>query len=180
MGTVYQFGFRLSTVFDTPILQAVKLKQLVEKKLAMGLSQRELAEKIGVSHGTINNIIAGSPPKTLSTLQKFADYFHVGLHELSRKDQTTRHLLQEDLPHLAEHVAEYLVQHSSARRIVQLLEQLDEDEIATLERCAEAFTKSTPDVRQHLIGQLKLIERLVEHESHEPKGRAAPAKKSNG
>ena len=152
-----QNGFQLSTVFYKAYDSGVKLKKLVAQTLkANRLSQRQLADRIGVSHGTINNVMAGSLPKNIPTLQKFADYFRLTIDQL-------RH--DEENPHMAEESAEYVRRHSPAQRIVKLLEQLDAEELATIERCADAFAKSTTDdVRQHLIGQLKIIERLVQHE----------------
>lgn len=135
----------------------MKLKRLVAQALkTTRLSQRKLADKIGVSHGTINNVMAGSFPKNIPTLQKFADYFRLTI------DQLTREVSEE---RIAEQSEGYILQHSSAQRIVKLLAQLDEDELATIERCAEAFARAaSDDVRTHLIGQLKIIERLVHHE----------------
>lgn len=152
-----QNGFRLSTVFYNAYHTDVKLRKLVANALkTTELSQRQLAEKIGVSHGTINNVMAGSLPKNIPTLQKFADYFHLTIDQLTHDEAN---------PRMAEESAEYVRRHSPAQRIVKLLEQLDEEELATIERCADAFARSTTDdVRQHLIGQLKIIERLVEHE----------------
>lgn len=155
---VNQIGFQLSTVFYRRYDGGVRLKKLVEQALkTTRLSQRQLADKIGVSHGTINNVLAGILPKNIPTLQKFADYFRLTIDQLTHDDH--------DNPRMAEDIAEYVRRHSPAQRIVKLLEQLDEEEIATIERCADAFTRATTDdVRQHLIGQLKIIERLVEHE----------------
>lgn len=131
------------------------LKKLVAQTLrSTGLTQRKLASKIGVSHGTISNILSGDIPRNTSTLQKFAVYFGVTIDDLQDDGNGS---IRED-------PAQYLLHHAAARRIVTLIEQLDHEEIATLERCAEAFARSSEDVRQHLIGQLKIIERLVQHE----------------
>ena len=52
-----QNGFRLSTVFYKAYHTDVKLMKLVANALkTTELSQRQLAEKIGVSHGTIDPI----------------------------------------------------------------------------------------------------------------------------
>ena len=137
-------------VFYTPRIRGVILKELVLKSLSSGLSQRALADQIGVSHGTVNNIVAGHAPTKLNTLGKFLRYYHLTMEQL-----------QSNAPSVH-------VQHSATQaksmRLLALIDQLDDEERATLERCAEAFTQSTPDVRQHLIGQLKLVERLVHYE----------------
>lgn len=121
------------------------------------MSQRALAERIGVSHGTINNILAGVRPKNLATLQTLAVYFNVSVSQLFD---------DKDAQHAAETERHY---PDRAKKLLQLVEPLDKEEIATLERCAEAFASSVPGIREHLIGQLKLIERLIDHEI-----RAAP------
>ena len=118
-----QNGFRLSTVFYKAYHTDVKLMKLVANALkTTEVSQRQLAEKIGVSHGTINNVMAGSLPKNIPTLQKFADYFHLTIDQLTHDEAN---------PRMAEESAEYVRRHSPAQRIVKLLEQLDEEELAT-------------------------------------------------
>jgi len=57
------------------------LKEHIEKLLLSGISQRDLAASVGVSPGTINNILAGIIPTRLTTLQKFATYFGVDVRE---------------------------------------------------------------------------------------------------
>lgn len=141
------------------------LRELVEKQLRSGISQRALAQKIGVSHGTVNNILAGIVPTSTKTLEKFAGFFRVSLESL----------LQHGNSLVRESPAPYRVPHKF-ERLFGLVEALDTDEIATLERCAEAFRAEEPEVRQHLIGQLKIIERLVNPE-HAP---TAKEKKRHG
>lgn len=46
------------------------------------MSQRELAGKIGVSHGTIHYILAGDVPRKITTLKKLASYFHTSVEKL--------------------------------------------------------------------------------------------------
>lgn len=133
------------------------------------MSQREFAAKVGVSHGTINNILAGIQPKKITTLERLAKYLHVRVDQLYGQ------------PSDAQAIAEDTPSYSGAgHRLARLAKDLDDEEVATLERCAEAFIKATPDVRQHLIGQLKIIERLVEHESGFPDGRAPTIHKKQG
>lgn len=126
------------------------LRNLIESQIKKGVSQRILAQRIGVSHGTINNILAGIIPTRTTTLDKFAEFFHVSVEAL-------RH---DGGDHAAEPVAPYGTP-TKLERLITLAQHLDHDELATLERCAEAFHTEEPEVRQHLIGQLKIIERLV-------------------
>ena len=142
------------------------LKKLVEKALSSGLSQRTLADQVGVSHGTINNIIAGHLPTKLNTLEKFARHFHLSIEDLRRERAISS--------------SAQVVFHAPASRLHMLIEQLDAEQRQTLERCAEAFLFSTPDVRQHLIGQLKIVERLVDYESGRKHPRASPSQKKEG
>ncbi|MBX3301026.1 MAG: helix-turn-helix transcriptional regulator [Nitrospira sp.] len=136
-----------------PTLRHVKLKDLIQKRIDSGLSQRVLAERIGVSHGTINNILAGVRPKNIAILQALAAYFNVPVGQLFD---------DKDIPYVAEAERPY---PDRARKLLQLAEPLDKEEIAALERCAEALASSVPGVREHLIGQMKIIERFLVHEA---------------
>lgn len=122
-----------------------------------GLNQTEIAHRCKLSQPTINKYLKYEPTPDRATLKKFSHGLDIPMEDLL----------------VAEGLANY--QHASAEpraalpptiaELVELAKQLDHDELSTLKRCAAAFTKSTPDVRQHLIGQLKIIERLVEHET---------------
>ncbi len=48
------------------------------------------------------------------------------------------------------------------RRLAEVWEELDAEEQASLERCAEILRVGDRDVREHLIGQLKLMEEAVQ------------------
>lgn len=60
----------------------VSIKSLIEKAIRTGKTQRQLAAEIGVSQGTINNVLAGIPPKSLGLIKKFAIYFDIDFTEL--------------------------------------------------------------------------------------------------
>lgn len=60
----------------------MKLKELVDKSLASGTSQRDLAARIGVSHGTINNIVAGHIPNKLTILERFSSFYKTAIEDL--------------------------------------------------------------------------------------------------
>lgn len=149
------------------------LKSLVQKELKKGMGRRKLANAIGVSHGTIGNILNDDLPKKMNTLQCFAEYFHTpvatfdDIHGISSAMEDVAPYKVTPLP-------------VSIKELVELAKQLDHDELSTLKRCAAAFTRSTPDVRQHLIGQLKIIERLVEHETSSTAGRDPTHQKKMG
>ena len=50
---------------------------------------------------------------------------------------------------------------ATLKRLVEALETMDEEEQRALERCAEALCVGDHEIRQHLIGQLKIIEDAV-------------------
>lgn len=131
----------------------MSLKTLIAKSLASGLSQRTLADQIGVSHGTINNIMADHPPTKINTLRKFSRFYRLTMEQLGQEESSGQTVAAPSPP---------------ASRLHMLIAQLDEEQRKTLERCAEAFLFSTPDIRQHLIGQLKIVARLVEYEKDQP------------
>lgn len=143
-------------LFTCLVYSPMTLREHIEKELRSGLSQRTLAQKIGVSHGTVNNILAGIVPSSTKTLEKFSQYFHVSVDALlpghtMAHDSETKAVYQSDLS-------------PALKRLIGIAKDLDIDELATLQRCAETFRAEEPEVRQHLIGQLKLVERLVKGE----------------
>ncbi|HXF92752.1 MAG TPA: helix-turn-helix domain-containing protein [Nitrospiraceae bacterium] len=54
------------------------------------------------------------------------------------------------------------VPDAAVRRLVAVWEELDAEEQTALERCAEILRVGDRDVREHLIGQLKLMEEAVQ------------------
>lgn len=59
------------------------LIQLIEKEIrTKQISQRTLARMVGVSNGTISNILVGHVPVSTKILDKFASYFGVSVGEL--------------------------------------------------------------------------------------------------
>lgn len=54
------------------------------------------------------------------------------------------------------------VPDATVRRLVEVGEELDAEEQTALERCAEILRVGDRDVREHLIGQLKLMEEAVQ------------------
>ncbi len=145
------------------------LKQLVKEALRKGMGRRKLANAVGVSHGTIGNILNDDLPKKVNTLQRFAEYFHTPVSSFS--DVQGHSLARDPIEPYGLTIPPVIAE------LVDLAKKLDHDELSTLKRCAEAFTRSTADVRLHLIGQLKIIERLVEHETSD--GRAPTIHKKN-
>ncbi|MDD5947194.1 MAG: helix-turn-helix transcriptional regulator [Oscillospiraceae bacterium] len=64
---------------DTSALQPCKLQQIRSEK---NISQRELAEAIGVSRNTINRIELGIVVPNLDTCKRICDYLGVTLDEV--------------------------------------------------------------------------------------------------
>ncbi len=60
----------------------LEIQQLVKRSIVSGMRQRELATKIGVSQGTINNILAGLIPSRIPTLAKFSHFYGLTTSEL--------------------------------------------------------------------------------------------------
>lgn len=53
------------------------MRELIQNELKKGLTQRELAQKIGFSHGTVQKILFTDTRFTFETRKKVADYFRV-------------------------------------------------------------------------------------------------------
>ena len=137
------------------------IRAKIQRELDSGKTQMEIAKQCGVRQGAIYKYLNSDPHPDFDTVLKFSKGLAIPIdamvaaetrapYETPKKHQPT------PSPHL--------------QRLMDLVHDLDHDEIATLERCAEAFRSEEPEVRQHLIGQLKIIERLVNPDH------AAPAK----
>lgn len=61
---------------------SMNLRELVKTKLKEGLTQRELAARVGVSQGTINNILAGIYPQKVQVLERFAHFFDIDVSKI--------------------------------------------------------------------------------------------------
>lgn len=61
-----------------------KIKELREKK---GLTQKELAEEIGVAQSTIAMIESGKNKGSIKTLAKIANYFNVSIDYLTTTEE---------------------------------------------------------------------------------------------
>lgn len=70
-------GFR--NVWDSRRLQRELGDRLLERRLALGYSQRELAEKTGTSQNRIYLIESGEANPTLDTLERLAEVLGVRL-----------------------------------------------------------------------------------------------------
>ena len=53
------------------------MKKMIKDELNKGITQRDLAKRIGVSHGTIQKILFTDTKYTYETRKKVADYFRV-------------------------------------------------------------------------------------------------------
>lgn len=70
--------------------------RLKELRLAAGLTQVELAEKLGLSKGAVGNYEAGKRSPDYETLEAIADYFNVELDYLQgRTNSRPEYTLEE-------------------------------------------------------------------------------------
>lgn len=137
------------------------IRAKIQRELDSGKTQMEIAKQCGVKQGTIYKYLNYEPNPDFDTVLKFSKGLAIPIDAMVAAEthtpyETTKKHQSAPSPHV--------------QRLLDLVNDLDRDEIATLERCAEAFRAEEPEVRQHLIGQLKIIERLVNP------GHAAPAK----
>lgn len=58
------------------------VRTLIKDELNKGLTQRDLATRIRISHGTIQKILFTETEQKVATLQKIADYFKIPIHEI--------------------------------------------------------------------------------------------------
>lgn len=136
------------------------IKAAIKREQARGKTEAQIAEQCHVSQPTINNYLKRTPTPTRDTLKRFSDGLRIPIDSLLAAEGLAPYGKQKAEP--AQEPPLHL------RRLIALVHDLDKDEISTLERCAEAFHAEEPEVRQHLIGQLKIIERLVSLEHATP------------
>ena len=131
----------------------MRLKELVEQWLKTHVGgYRKLAQEVNVSSGTIGNIIAGYPPKNTTALAKFAAYFKVDMASLiggGQVKEAGRPYQQGPRP------------SPVADRLLDIAEELDQEEREALLRCAEALLTGPMEIRQHLINQMKIVEKAA-------------------
>lgn len=60
----------------------MQIKTLIERDLRAGKTQREIAEAIGISQGSVNNILAGYPLRQPKAILKLATYYKLNPTEL--------------------------------------------------------------------------------------------------
>ena len=77
-------------------------QKLKDKRTAMGLSQEQLAELLGVTRQTIANWEKGKTYPDISAVLKLSDLYSVSLDELLKEDESMRKHL-EDSVHLPRH-----------------------------------------------------------------------------
>ena len=132
------------------------LKKLIAAELdKTGMTYRALGRQIGVSHGVIGYIMADDPPRSTSTLEKFARYFKVDVGDLVGRGGGG---------HLKEPGAAYQPgprPSPLADRLLDIAEELDQEEREALLRCAEFLRIGDRQVREHLINQLAIVEDTV-------------------
>ena len=68
------------------------LKQLRELRLAKGLSQKELAEYLGISVAGYSLYELGKREPNIAILKKLAEYYHISTDELLELDNTPQTL----------------------------------------------------------------------------------------
>lgn len=69
---------------------AERLKSL---RLQAGLTQRELAEKLGIAHSTLGMYELGKRVPDIDTMDSIADYFNVTIDYISGKDSRSLYYL---------------------------------------------------------------------------------------
>jgi transcriptional regulator with XRE-family HTH domain len=67
-------------------------KWLADARKGKGLTQVELAEKLGLANGTISHLETGHNQPSLATLRKIAAFFKIRIDKLSAMVKTEREL----------------------------------------------------------------------------------------
>lgn len=120
-------------------------------RTSSGLTQVEMAEKLGISRSTIGMYETGAREPDFETLEKIADYFNVDIdYLLGRTDKTT--LLPETIGHY------YL--NDETRQIAQ--EAFENPDLCLL---IENYKSVPSDMKKRLIAYAERLRLLHEDES---------------
>ena len=76
-------------------------ERLRELRMKRGLSQYELAKKLGVSKSTISMIEVGSRQPSIELMEMLCDYFNVSMDFLRGKDDVSLYLITPELADVA-------------------------------------------------------------------------------
>lgn len=82
---------------------AERLKSL---RLQAGLTQRELAEKLGIAHSTLGMYELGKRVPDIDTMDSIADYFNVTIDYISGKDSRSLYYLTPEQAQFAQEMFE--------------------------------------------------------------------------
>ncbi len=148
------------------------LRKLINDELERGKTQQEIGRTVGVSQGTVSNVKNGIIPRDLATIEKFARYFKVSVDELRGGQGGSSHAIMERQP-------PYAYASPEAAHLAGMLPKLDSEEVEALRQCAECFLEGDDEIKVHIIGQLKLLGRLVKPITRKP-SRASPRQRKTG
>lgn len=81
-------------------------ERLKELRIKRGLSQYDLAKKLGVSKSTISMIEVGSRQPSIEMMETLCDYFNVSMDYLRGKEDISLYLLDPDLADIASKLSE--------------------------------------------------------------------------
>jgi len=147
------------------------IRERISQLIGQGLKQTDIATRCHLGQSTVNSYIKREPEPDRDTLKKFSHGLGIPLEQLL--------LAAEGLAPYGDRAISSQALRPDLLTLLDLAQHLKTDELQTLERCAEAFLHATPDVRTHLIGQLKIIERLVQHETADTKPKPTRTNRSD-
>ena len=81
-------------------------ERLKELRIKRGLSQYDLAKRLGVSKSTISMIEVGSRQPSIEMMETLCDYFNVSMDYLRGKEDISLYLLDPDLADIASKLSE--------------------------------------------------------------------------
>jgi transcriptional regulator with XRE-family HTH domain len=109
----------------------------------LGLSQAELAQKLGVSTGLIGMYETNARKPSYEMIELIADYFNVDVdYLLGRTDKTTT--IQDEQARIQE-LQEQLRDNPAIGMLLSAAKDLSEDDIQTLADIAKRFRSSYKD-----------------------------------
>lgn len=81
-------------------------ERLKELRMKRGLSQYELAKKLGVSKSTISMIEVGSRQPSIEMMEMLCDFFNVSMDFLRGKENVSLYLIDPDVADIAARLSE--------------------------------------------------------------------------
>lgn len=124
---------------------------LIELRKAQGLTQADLANRLGLSRSTIGNYEKGIREPDFETLEKIADFFNVEMGELLGKKQSDKEVYEAYNRHQIYYtpevsdIAQAIFDNPDLHALMKASMTLDAEELRSVEHLIKTMKETNPD-----------------------------------